>query len=44
MEVQARMIRIHDQDKMKYFALFEPYTHSVPVIYSSLEGQYPGEI
>ncbi len=38
------MIRIQDQEKKNYIALFEAYRHSIPVIYSSLHGQYPGEI
>ena len=32
------------QDKGKYYDLFSSYTHNIPVIYSSLEGQYDGEL
>lgn len=32
------------QNKEKYFKLFSNYTHNIPVIYSSLEGQYDGEL
>jgi hypothetical protein len=31
-------------EKMRYAALFDAYDHSVPVIYSSLNGQYPGTL
>lgn len=37
------MIRI-EEGKEKYFYLFEVYTHNIPVIFSSLEGQYEGEL
>jgi len=36
------MIKVKNNEK--YFKLFEEYTHSIPVIYSSLEGQYEGEL
>ena len=32
------------EDKMQYTSLFDAYEHSIPVIYSSLNGQYPGEL
>lgn len=32
------------QNKEKYFQLFSNYTHNIPVIYSSMEGQYDGEL
>lgn len=31
-------------NKEKYLSLFNEYTHSIPVIYSSLEGQYDGQL
>jgi hypothetical protein len=36
------MIKV--EDKLAYAHLFEEYTHNIPVIYSSLEGQYEGEL
>ncbi len=38
------MIKIKEEDKKKYFYMFEEYTHNIPVIYSSLEGQYDGKL
>lgn len=32
------------ENKEKYMQLFSEYTHNIPVIYSSLEGQYEGEL
>ncbi len=32
------------ENKEKYLQLFRDYTHNIPVIYSSLEGQYDGEL
>lgn len=34
------MIKVKSEEK--YIKLFEEYTHNIPVIYSSLEGQYEG--
>lgn len=31
------------ENNKKYSHLFSEYTHNIPVIYSSLEGQYDGE-
>jgi hypothetical protein len=36
------MIKV--KNKEAYAHLFEEYTHNIPVIYSSLEGQYNGEL
>lgn len=36
------MIEVNNKEKYAY--LFEDYTHSLPVIYSSLNGQYQGEL
>ncbi len=36
------MIKV--KNKEAYYHLFEEYTHNIPVIYSSLEGQYNGEL
>lgn len=36
------MIKV--ENKEKYLNLFSQYTHNIPVIYSSLEGQYNGEL
>lgn len=34
------MIRIKEEDKQNYFYMFDEFTHNIPVIFSSLEGQY----
>lgn len=36
------MIKVENKSDFTY--LFQPYTHNLPVIYSSLEGQYNGEL
>lgn len=38
------MIRIKEENKQNYFYLFDEFTHNIPVIFSSLEGQYDGKL
>jgi len=38
------MIKVKEEEKQKYLYMFNEYTHNIPVIYSSLEGQYEGEL
>ncbi|MCK8060616.1 MULTISPECIES: GNAT family N-acetyltransferase [unclassified Fusibacter] len=38
------MIKVKEEEKKKYFHMFEEFTHNIPVIYSSLEGQYDGSL
>ncbi|KAB3531593.1 hypothetical protein [Alkaliphilus serpentinus] len=32
------------ENKERYLSLFSDYRHSIPIIYSSLEGKYDGEL
>ena len=38
------MIKVIESEKKNYIGMFQEYTHSIPAIYSSLEGQYEGEL
>jgi len=36
------VIKVNEKEKYAY--MFESYTHSIPIIYSSIEGQYDGDL